>query len=307
MTKENEGNQRSFQDKRLIEYLAVPPKEDRCTCKCNHCYLLNSPTYKNMVKRSEERMIDDINSLTEDGYKVFFCTTELFKYNKWKDIFKIAGYKSIRTNGYPFVMNPNLIDDVISMGVKKVTFTANAGKYHEGLKLPRENVVKKAILMTNNKGLVTSVNVLLNKKNYRSLEEMIIPYISLGVDYFIFSRILPANGMNNLLETEDTIEVYGQVEDLKRKFPFKETGKYFEVSGEMGSTYRPHREKTCFYCPAGTRLLAIGLDDNIYPCSFMTQGEYKLGKLENGKISLDKEFNLELEDPFGCFAHNIQA
>jgi len=39
----------------------------------------------------------------------------------------------------------------------------------------------------------------------------------------------------------------------------------------------------------------------------MTQEEFKLGKLEKGKIILEKEFDLKLKDPFGCFAHNIKA
>jgi MoaA/NifB/PqqE/SkfB family radical SAM enzyme len=257
------------------------------------------------VERSEERIINDLHALTEQGYKAFFCTTELFYYDKWKEIFAIAGYKSVRTNGYPFVSNPQLIDDVKKMGVKKVTFTANAGKYHEGLNLPKEEIVKKAIEMSNGGGLVTSVNILLNKKNFKNLEEMAEVYMNLGVDYFIFSRILPAEGISNLLETEDTEEIYKQVADLKRRFPLDKTGKYFEVSGEMGSKYRPNREKTGFYCPAGTRLLAIGLDDKIYPCSFMTQEQYRLGRLEDGKIILDKEFDMKLKDPFGCFAHDI--
>lgn len=307
MKKNLEGNERSFKDKRLIEYLAVPPIKSKCTSRCNHCYLLNSPTYNAKVERSEKRMMEDILSLTGDGYKVFFCTTELFLYERWKEIFKIAGYKSIRTNGYSFVLNPDLIDEVNGLGVSKVTFTANAGKYHDGLELPRAEIVKRAIKMCNEKGLVTSVNILLNKRNHNHLEDMVQPYLDIGVDYFIFSRILPANGMRSLLETEDTVKVYSQVNDLKRKFPFKNTGKYFEVSGEMGSTHRPNREKTNFYCPAGTRLLAIGLDDNIYPCSFMTQEQFKLGRLEKGKIVLDKEFDLKLEDPFGCFAHDIKA
>jgi len=307
MKKNLDGNERSFKDKRLIEYLAVPAKKNKCTSRCNHCYLLNSPTYKNRVNRSEERMIADIHSLTNDGYKVFFCTTELFLYERWKEIFKIAGYKSIRTNGYPFVVNPVLIEEAKEMGVSKVTFTANSKKYHDGLGLPKAEVVERAIEMCNERGLVTSVNILLNKKNYGHLEEMVQPYLDLGVDYFIFSRILPANGIQGLLETEDTITVYDQVADLKRKFPFEKTGKYFEVSGEMGSTHRPNREKTNFYCPAGTRLFAIGLDNNVYPCSFMTQEQFKLGAFENGKIVLDKEFDLKLEDPFGCFAHYIEA
>jgi len=303
--REVETNNRSFQDRKLIEYLAVSPKDKKCSCGCSHCFLLHSPTMKMAVERSEERIINDLHALTEQGYKAFFCTTELFYYDKWKEIFAIAGYKSVRTNGYPFVSNPQLIDDVKKMGVKKVTFTANAGKYHEGLNLPKEEIVKKAIEMSNGGGLVTSVNILLNKKNFKNLEEMAEVYMNLGVDYFIFSRILPAEGISNLLETEDTEEIYKQVADLKRRFPLDKTGKYFEVSGEMGSKYRPNREKTGFYCPAGTRLLAIGLDDKIYPCSFMTQEQYRLGRLEDGKIILDKEFDMKLKDPFGCFAHDI--
>ncbi len=303
--KEANKNRRSFKDEKLIEYLAVPPGRSKCTNRCNHCYLFNSPTYKNRVERSEERIINDINSLADEGYKVFFCTTELFKYDNWKDIFKIAGYKSIRTNGYPFVENPSLIDEVKEMGVNKITFTANAGKHHEDLNLPKSDKIKKAIKMCNEKNLTTSVNILLNKTNYEHLEEMVKPYMDIGVDYFIFSRILPSTWMQNLLETEDTIKVYEQVNNLKRKFPFIETGKYFEVSGEMGSTYRPNKEKTNFYCPAGKRLLAIGLDDNVYPCSFMTQEQFKLGRFDNGKIVLNKKFDLKLKDPFGCFAHDI--
>jgi len=301
-------NNRNFSDAKLIEYLAVPPTKIKCTSHiCNHCYLLHSPTYKKRVERSEERMIQDIGSLTNQGYKVFFCTTELFKYKRWKEIFKIAGYKSIRTNGYPFVENPGLIDEIKEMGIKKVTFTANAGKYHSGLNLPEEKKVNQAIKMSGEKGLTTSVNILLNKNNFESLEEMIEPFLALGVDYFIFSRILPANGMRGLLTTEDTKQVYDQVSKLKKKFPLSETGKYFEVSGEMGSKYRPNKAKTKFVCPAGNRLLAIGLDDNVYPCSFMTQKQFKLGKLEKGIIHLDRKFDLKLKDPWGCFAHDIKT
>ncbi|HOW37028.1 MAG TPA: hypothetical protein PLK34_02165 [Candidatus Pacearchaeota archaeon] len=306
MVKEIKKNNRSFKDKKLVEYLAVPPGDFSCTCSCNHCYLLRSSSYQNRAQRSEEKIIQDINNLTEEGYKVFFCTTELFLFDRWKEIFQIAGYKSIRTNGYPFVSDSRLIDEIKNMGISKVTFTANAGDYHSGLNLPQEEIVKEAIRMSNNKNLLTSVNVLLNKNNYLNLEEMISPYLDLGVDYFIFSRILPIEGAKDLLETEDTKMVYNQVSNLKKKFPLDKTGKYFEVSGEMGSKFRPHREKTGFYCPAGGRLLAIGLDDHVYPCSFMTQEKYNLGKLEQGKIVLERNFDLKLKDPFGCFAHDIK-
>src|SRR4030042_225059 len=241
MAKETKKNRRSFQEAKLIEYLAVPAKGKKCYCSCNHCYLLHSQTDR--VERSEEKILEDIGSLARAGYKVFFCTTELFLFDKWQEIFRIAGYKSIRTNGYPFVNNPSLVDTIVQMGITKVTFTANAGRYHGGLNLPEEKVVKKAIEMSRDRGLVTSVNVLLNKNNYQDLEEMTQQYMDLGVDYFIFSRILPANGLDNC----------------------------------------------------------------VYPCSFMTQKEYKLGRLENGKIHLDRTFDLKLTDPFGCFAHDVKT
>ena len=48
---------------------------------------------ENAVERSEQKIIDDMRSLTKNGYKLFFFTTELFYYDRWKEIFGIAGYK----------------------------------------------------------------------------------------------------------------------------------------------------------------------------------------------------------------------
>ena len=57
MSKKTDKNEKTFRNEKLIEYLALPPKDKKCSCACAHCYLLHSPTIENAIDRSEQRII----------------------------------------------------------------------------------------------------------------------------------------------------------------------------------------------------------------------------------------------------------
>ena len=44
------------------------------------------------------------------------------------------------------------------------------------------------------------------------------------------------------------------------------------------------------FCPAGKKLFVIETNNNLYPCPFLTQDQFRIGSFVNGQLRIEKNF-----------------
>ncbi|MFH1285820.1 MAG: radical SAM protein [Candidatus Micrarchaeota archaeon] len=280
-----------FVPNRTLVYMFLPPQvEPPCSYRCTGCYVLASEAYPKRVKRSEERIIADLKELTASGYSVIPSTTEILMNARYLEMLSAVKTTYVLTNGKLIVSKPSILEGLKRIGVVQIVLTANFGD--SGLILPNLNVFSEAVRSARRAGLEVMARITLTKENYLNILEMIAGCRQFGVRCIQFLRFMPIERGPEMLDENDAKKVFEMLEVARNTNP----DMYISAGGSLGSQFR--RKK--FVCTAGKTQFAIGLDDRVYPCIYLTQNENAIGIYENDKVVIDKEFTIggnELDCP----------
>jgi MoaA/NifB/PqqE/SkfB family radical SAM enzyme len=275
----------------------LPAFKPYCNFRCSGCYLLESKTIASSVRRSEGEIIQSMKQLRLDGYSVLPSTTEILMFKRFAEMLETCGSKYLLTNGKIVVQQPALLKEAKAAGVQQVVVTINTGD--SGLVLPDKDVAFQAAKLASGAGLDVAGRVRITPKNYGRVSEIVEGCMKRGVRTIQFLRNLVLSGQEEMLNGQKLCAFFQKLEEARRSFPLGEAGAYVSASGSLGGVWR----KKPFKCNAGKSPITIGVDNNIYPCIYLTQEENRIGRFENGKVAIFREFkNPGREDE--CPAYN---
>ena len=286
-----------FTNPKVAVFQFLPPSKPYCNFRCSGCYLLESETIASRVKKSEEQIIREMKQLKADGYSILPSTTEILMFNRFAEMLETCESRYLLTNGRIVVEKPALLQDAKAAGVEQLVVTINTGD--SGLVLPERDVALQAARIALDSGLDVAGRVRVTPMNFDKVVEIVEGCVGAGVRTIQFIRNLVLNGTGEMLNWEKLRIFFQKLEEAREKYPLRGGGAYVSASGSLGGVYR----KKAFRCRAGKSPVTIGVDNNIYPCIYLTQAENIIGRFENGKIEIFREFkNPGREDE--CPAYN---
>ncbi len=289
-------NQKLKQPKVAV-FQFLPPSKPYCNFRCSGCYLLESEGIAGRVKKSEGQIIMEMKQLRTDDFSVLPSTTELLMFNRFAEMLETCESKYLLTNGRIVVEKPALLLDAKAAGVEQLVVTINTGD--SGLVLPVRDVALQAARIALGAGLDVAGRVRVTPRNYDKVVEIVGGCIGAGVRTIQFIRNLVLNGTGEMLNGEKLRIFFEKLDEARKRYPLGGSGAYLSASGSLGGVYR----KKAFRCGAGKSPVTIGVDNNIYPCIYLTQAKNVIGRFENGRIEIFQEFkNPGREDE--CPAYN---
>ena len=156
-----------------------------------------------------------------------------------------------------------------------------------------ESVVRKAVSMISETGLRTRVQTVIDRRNYRDIENMCDDAYGMGANRIKFIRLLPvgkaAGDASLIIDGIEREEFFGLVDAARARYGKDELE--IVLNGNFGPRKGTRGERMAAenrYCPSGKEIFAITPDNTVYGCPFLL--DYPIGKYtEEDGIVIEKE------------------
>lgn len=283
----------------VVKYCFLPNTDPFCTNACNHCYIRSLESLNNRVKKSDARILSEIEGLVNDGYQVQPYTTELLLTPNWKNILRTVGEKKVYTNGKIVAEKHEVINEMTREGIKEMYITGNVPGYHNRLNLVNPDIINTVIGLASDAGIESIVTLLITRDSFNHLSEMIDYYEPKKVRKFNMIRVV--GGTDSVISRRQTDEFLESFRKIRQ-----ENGMDMNLDSSLGKcSTNPVRGEEMF-CGAGTDKVAIGLDDFIYPCSMLQFRQYRMGIFRDGEILVKKRSRSRVRlDKNDCMAYQL--
>jgi MoaA/NifB/PqqE/SkfB family radical SAM enzyme len=273
-------------------YMFLPQVEPACNSRCTGCYVLASESYANRVRRSETQVLADVRGLVAKGYSVLLSTTEVLMNPNYLDLLTASKATAVMTNGKAVVADPGMLDKLKGIGITQLVLTANF--QNSGLILTAPGSFRRATSLIQAAELGLMVRITLTKANLESAPAMVAECAKLGITTIQFLRFMPLEKGPETLGEQEVQRFFEMLASLRTQYP----AIFLSAGGTLGSQFR----KKKFACPAGKTQFVVGVDNNIYPCIFLTQKENRLGRFVDRELRVERTFDAG-GDPLECPAY----
>ncbi|MBQ3048114.1 MAG: radical SAM protein [Clostridia bacterium] len=267
-----------------------------CNENCNHCYI----SFKGNRKVDELRKM--ITNLQKQGWQVILNGSEPLLFDGLVNLYGMADQDKIFSNGKILLQKPELIDDIVKSGLKKICLSYHYGVQDQWSRVELEHVEKVA-KMCKEKGLNVCLMCSLCQENYLLIDKICTRAKELNVDEVHFTNfICQGNAVKrglqkHILSEEQILYSLKKINELRNKYDINDLK--ITRCGSFGNNIGSKN----YFCDAGITDLVITPDNGIYPCIFFAGIEkYKLGEYVDGEIKLNK---ICKHDCNGCFAKDI--
>ena len=266
----------------------------RCNLRCKHCYL-GELSQKCLPKADLLRIAKEINDfgvmeVTLTGGEVFTvdCIDEIIQYFHDHEIKMIIFTNALLANLHKeflqSLQNKDLIKFIVSVDgtQKEHEFIRGEGTYHKTL---------QNIKMLTDMGFKVSVNMVLNKKNYTSLFDLVGELNTVGVSNLQLSELIPmGNATKDLcMNTND----FKKLQEIFRKIHqvYKTSNIFYsaEDDGTENEIFLLTEDKLQSFgqekwkCGAGLGKGTILVNGDVVCCPFMEN--YTLGNVLNAPLN----------------------
>ncbi len=284
-----------------------------CNLKCKHCYIDAGKRKENELTKEEAYKL--LNDLREIGTEVIlFSGGEPLLREDFFDIAKRAKEMGMRT---VLSTNGTLIDDNIARRLKHIGIDY-VGISLDGLEETNDefrgvkgafNLALKGIRNCLKYKLNVGIRFTITKLNYKDLNDLIETAIKEGVPRFcIYHLVYSGRGMD-ISNLDLSVDEKRWLIDflIKKSFELKSRNlnleiltvdnhadgvyiyKYLRSKGLKDSNVVLNMLKNHGGCSAGSKILCISPEGNVYPCQFWQ--DLKLGNIREERLSdiLNKE------------------
>lgn len=267
----------------------------KCNTKCKHCYI----SYKGNINSVE--LLSMVKTLSKK-YDVALNGTELLLNLDYLQSLSYLHQERILTNGLVIHNNPQLILRLKDNGIEWICMSYHF-KLHSKVSEIDKKIIMDNIELLKKCNMKIEIMTTISKLNLYEIEEMVNSAIMFGVDCIRFTNYFNlgnAKQMNydQFVLTDQELEIFfDQFYEMKKKYSseilIRRSGLFSRDVRKKNSTY---------YCPAGENAVAITPDFKVYPCPFLVEDGYDIGKYENGKIIINDIYDY---DHCNCLTHLV--
>lgn len=251
----------------------------KCNINCKHCYI----SYKG--NRTPEELKQLVLKF-RDKYKVEINGAEVLSDPRYIESYPLARQDFVMTNGLAIYQNPELLDYLISNGIKQIFMS-----YHFGIQKDISPItvaeLEENIKNILSKNLKLKLYATVTSKNYRLIHDVINDAIEYGAMSVRFTNYIK---QGNALNLEDSNVLSNQQIDWFLKEVNNERKLYEQsfMDIERCGSFGPSDSKK-FNCYAVTNNVVLTPDNNLYPCIFLAKPGYEIGYYDGEKILIDSD------------------
>ena len=254
-----------------------------CNTKCKHCYISYDGNFDGK----------DLYNLCEQlskKYLVLLNGTEILLHEEYFDTIQLLGQNYLLTNGLAIYNNPTLMDKLHDIGIKYIDMSYHIG-IHDDISFVNQKIIKQNILDLLERDIKTELRVTLNKDNYNQVLKICDIAYQLKAGGIKFTNYMNIGNATNLAVdnalTDDQLKAF--FEQLRRARSMYDKEEFLiRRCGSFEKDQNNPNDK--FICPAGKSSVVITPNYDVYPCFFLTQKGNEIGKVIDGKIFVDEEF-----------------
>lgn len=265
----------------------------KCNLRCKHCYLGELPNSclpdDKLMDIAEEINKFGVMEVTLTGGEIFTvpCIEKIIQYFHDNEIKMVLFTNAILASQHKDFLssldNKDLIKFIVSVDGTKDAHEDIRGK-------GTYDVTLKNIKMLSDMGYNVSVNMVLNKTNYKTLFDLVGELNNVGVNNLQLSELIPMGTATKdmCMQQEDFKELQGIFKRINDKY--KTSNIYFttEDDDEQREIYLLNEDKILNFgqekwkCGAGLGKGTILYNGDVVCCPFME--EFKLGNVLNSTL-----------------------
>jgi len=244
--------------------------------------------------------------MTAQGHQMIVAGAEILTNLDYLQVYALAGQKYLLTNGILLSQDVNLPHKLIACGIEEVCISWHIGS-GDILSSISDDVIETAIYNCLKAGLKAKVSCVLCNRNYNLLANEIVPRVqTTGVNALRLFQLMPVRAelkqyQLTAAQKEEVLRVVKQLREFFNKFVFR-----IEVQGSFGATKLTEKRRLAsrngLFCPAGKTLVVVETDNQVYPCPFLTQSQFRMGYWENGQLNIERKFS---NDGTCCVAEKL--
>lgn len=265
-----------------------------CNIKCKHCYIDYSGAW-------DIQELKELIPIWRQKYKVSLNGAEPLTNLEYLNLYSLAGYHNIFTNGKAIVDNPNIMEHMKRNGIDHVAISYHLGSEVSPLST---QMVERAIFLLVNSGFEVEIMTTISKQNYKQIDSICDKALELGAkQLYLLNYIKKGNGVNGdkyVLSADEIKEFVTTMTRIREKYPKEQL--YIQRAGLFDS--QKYITKDCFECYA-CRHAVITPEKKIYPCIFCIDANYQIGHLEGQTLLVSPSSIDALPLGNGCLACNI--
>ena len=258
---------------------------DLCNANCPHCYkkVTGSPG------KGLEQCEAEILSLMQDRHEIIVAGREVLCELEKIKLYNLVGQDYLLTNGILLAKSPVVLDELRKYGIKKINISWHYG-FAALADQVSESVIVEAINNSRQAKFEIHINCVIGNTNYNLLPEMFDVMMNAGVNGVRLIKLIQVNDeMTPFIITEhQRKKVIQDVVKLKNFYDKKVFLIRMHPNFEAIVTKKSLQAKRdCLLCQAGRDFIVIDTDNAIYPCPFLQEDRFRIGRFIDGRIELD--------------------
>lgn len=249
----------------------------RCNVNCTHCYI----SYNG--NRTAEDLLFTVKMLKEK-YQLNINGAEVLSNFEYLKSYKEIDQHYVLTNGKVFLTDDTACTKLKENDIQSVSLSYHFG-IHDNLSPIKIEDLDKIIKIIKSNNLEFRLMTTITSENYKLVPYMCERAKELGARGIKFTNFVKQGSGKSLddqnILNDDQIKAFFELLLLERnKYNIKDL--IIERCGTFGKNTLSNHDN--FYCDCITDSIVLTPDNNIYPCVFLAQPGYEIGKFENGKI-----------------------
>lgn len=270
-----------------------------CNVSCKHCYV----SYKGNFSPEELKKITlDLGK----KYNVMINGAEPLVNLEYLNAYPGIHQEHILTNGLVLVKQYDKVTDELKKhGIKKISISYHFDIHNEISKVSKKKL-ETIFRRLNLDGFNTRIMSTITSSNYQFIEQYCRTAHEMGADGIKFTNFVKQGNArqldDRLILTEKQKKLFFE-QLAKARSIYNKEDLLIERCGTFGRDNTKIDKN--FRCGAGTELAVITPDRMVYPCVFLAKEGNEIGRYENGKIEILKEFKNNGDKCIACEKCNI--
>jgi MoaA/NifB/PqqE/SkfB family radical SAM enzyme len=254
-----------------------------CNANCSHCYI----SYKG--NRNPNELLEIVRKF-KNKYSININGAEVLINPEYLKSYKEIRQPFVLSNGKVFLTNKDIFDKLHENDIKSVSLSYHFG-IHDDISPVTTKDLDNIINIIKNNGLDFRLLTTITSKNYNQLSYMCERAKELGargIKFTNFMRQGNAKNMSNdeILSKEQINEFFKLLMIERSKYKLEDL--IIERCGTFGKNELSNHDN--FYCDCITDSVVLTPDNNIYPCVFLAQPGYEIGKYMDGKVYIYERY-----------------
>lgn len=258
----------------------------QCNTACKHCYISYSGN------RDPQELIDLVLRF-RDKYKIEINGAEILTDLRYIESYPLVGQDFVMTNGIEIYKNPEILDYLISKGIKQIFMSFHFG-IHDDISDVRKYMLEENISNILKRGLKLKLYVTVTQDNYNKVHEIVEKAKKYGAMSVRFTNYIR---QGNALELpEENILTRGQIDEFLTSvfYERQKNDKSVMDIERCGSFGNGGSEK--FECYSVNNNIILTPDNNIYPCLFLAKPGFEIGYYDGRDLLLYQRYNNDGKD-----------